>query len=694
MSFARRPGVDLPPVSVTQVTIADPDGSRVVAVASGSVESTPAVPPLVKFQAPAATLPGGGGGGAGAQVPAVRETWDVLRDDRVAAFRRTRQKQRLNQILLGQPSFAVAGFGADANRSTSPTTPPSWTQASLGLSHGSVIQPLSSSRHEQQNLNAFVSGTAPLEATAVPGSGTLYYTKLSPLQRKTYYHYPDPVQFAASPGDFNGVSASWTNTLGPSRPEYVLHGIYYSDVPATGSYFRVPIDVPERGRLVDVRVWVELYFSGSTSYASLSNLFLGLRSPHVKGFGSGHPIRNDALYPSPGKADAPHLIDTFILWEGAGTYAGVTAAKFAWDPAGERARQTWNKDFAMRTVFWDSAPVENPRHLEKVRNGSVKNAINLSGSAPNTVFGGTLNGNGLGANVPWYAMSASSNVPGTGSPPAGWLTGPGGSAVSGTEWATSGTQYGPAEIKPVYPMLDRVYCQKYDPLYWTLLNVPSPTFTSQFFSSQPRWRGDRPGLRDSQIQGRWELIVMAGSGTMEIRVRQFRLELTYDANVGVSLPRTSSARPRRGAGARGAFPRVWNVISGSGFTEDGSGNPTGDYDIWPSLIWVPANPASSVNRTFGITDDTGSVDYAVFTRPIGIMTGSDQAAARIQYLQNEFGTPYIPLSSGSTATAEFLAQLSSSVSQVDDYFNPRPAIGAGRTLWEVVRLGRRTGSIV
>lgn len=57
-------------------------------------------------------------------------------------------------------------------------------------------------------------------------------------------------------------------------------------------------------------------------------------------------------------------------------------------------------------------------------------------------------------------------------------------------------------------------------------------------------------------------------------------------------------------------------------------------------------------RTVGITDNTGSNlnDFAVFTRLSGTLadrlTGSGQGAL-YSYLHNEFGTPYIPISSGS-----------------------------------------------
>src|SRR5205085_1403595 len=72
------------------------------------------------------------------------------------------------------------------------------------------------------------------------------------------------------------------------------------------------------------------------------------------------------------------------------------------------------------------------------------------------------------------------------------------------------------------------------------------------------------------------------------------------------------------------------------------------------LVAVP----EEYGRTVGITDNTGSfTDFAVFSRITGtlqaFLTSSGHESMRRAYLRNEFGTPFIPLSSGSGESPAF-----------------------------------------
>lgn len=687
--MSQKHGIGVVKVPVAQVMYVDPDGSTVIYDVSGSSEAV-CGPALTKIQQPHGVV--------------TRETWDVLRQDRVLAFARPRQKSQLAATLLGTSSSAVVGFGSDVSRELSAITPPSWTQVAAGLNHSHASQPISASQYVSRALNAWSSGAVAVETTAVPYRQQFFYSKEQTLQKNIYYHLPSSAALGLNRSDFLGASASYTEVLGSTRPEYVLDGMYYSafgiSEAGTGSYFQVPIDVPDSGRLVDIKVWVEMFFSGTTTgsfewgdkadVGSLGNIAIALRSPTVKGFGNGHPIRNDSNYPTKKVSlrDA-WLTDSFILWEGAGVYAPSLQAirnDVNIGLPGFADRPEWMRDFAMRTVFWDSAPQQNPRHLGRIRSGELAGVGDLTASAPNAVAFG--NGVVFGNNTSWYNTSSSNGVPQSGSPPSGWLTGPGGTPAAG-EWNTSGTQRGPTHLQPLYPLLDSVFCQKLDPLsgYQTQLG----TF-NQYGTAQPRWRGYRPGLRGTEISGRWHLVIFVGLNVMAVRFRNVRLEITYDKN-RPPIRQTTRDRAGRRPGPAGFKPHIWNYISGSGFTRVSVSVGLEDIDSYPTAIWITDQPASRVNRTVGITDNTASTDYAVFTRPVGVLQGDDEAHARLSYLRNEFGTPYIPLSSGSASSSEFLTELSSSATQVYEYFNPKPSVGGKRTLSEVVRAGRRSSSL-
>lgn len=593
------------------------------------------------------------------------------------AYKNLKERDRYNRLLLGRATRAEVGQEAEANNLTA--RPPSWTQHAAGLSHAFVISALSSSQHEKQTLNARQSGTVALETSSVPASGTEYYSKRSRFVTVT-------VKVTGSSGMagttlFSAVSGarldSGSNVLTP---------------------FTVPFNITTRGKVVDVRVWVELVsVSGSEGVlGNLSVLGLALKNPNVK-FDSSMPIMNDPTLIKTGQMEAPFFRSSYLLWVGSQLDDAVLA------PVTDILdHYTWGKDRHVRTVFSDSAhPLDgnNPRNLASSHGDFFSKIIGSSvaaGYVLNSPNGATLAGN----DWPWFSdtrIQEGGSHGAVGSPPSGWLSGPGGTAAV-NEWPTTGSNYGPAVIRPMYPLLDDVLEEKCLESVLREKGYAYPEENMRDTAIAAR-RGIRPGLRGKQAHGRWELLivtqdVLSSVPVVGLNFRQARLELTIDTGEDVArqLPR------KRGIEARRA-PKPIAIVSGSYI---GAGRPdVFGYATNKFRNVVYTLPQQETSTTVGITNDTGSMtanDFAVFTRITGALAttydASSKAHARFMFLNNEFGTPFIPLSSGSglpAASELFAEDLSMSSTAIFDILNPKALIESNATMAQAVSSTRLTG---
>lgn len=345
----------------------------------------------------------------------------------------------------------------------------------------------------------------------------------------------------------------------------------------------------------------------------------------------------------------------------------------------------FDTDIDMRTIFTDSSKTSNPRHLEQLYNRASLNSIGRSAlhiekvriegayssplSSSIKLFGYTKFDPAFyqsswltGANFPWMLdgrvppgnfqgrnWSATSSL---GVPP-GWLTGPGFTANE-NEFPTTGSQIGPPDIKPVYPLLDDVYVEK--------VTYQSPTTSIEPLPSGSNRRiiGFRPGLRGTEVHGKWQLM-MANNGNFGpvggpdaipggdpregFWFRQFRLEFLIDQgeDINDSSFASRNRKYRRSSNvATHEGKRLVHIISGSAA-----------WDIGTNIVYVVQNP--EYGRSVGITSDKADTTYAVYSKITGTFAQQLSGSGRLQslessYLSNEFGTPYIPLSSGSGVT--------------------------------------------
>lgn len=353
----------------------------------------------------------------------------------------------------------------------------------------------------------------------------------------------------------------------------------------------------------------------------------------------------------------------------------------------------YDTDIDMRTVFTDSSRYTNPRNLTQLYRGTTELTPGVStlpgmlmldehsyaspfsasirllqtagvwGATAALTFRPTNSQNTQlsGANCPWmfdsrvppgifhglnYFSTITSSL-GL-SPPPGWLTGPGGTA-NVNEFPTNGANLGPADIQPVYPILDDVYVEK-------IYDQPNPTNPRALPFERNRIIGFRPGLRGTEINGTWRLMLgiagdtftgdVTGSVRAGVWFRQARLEFLVDEGEPSrdTYPSKSFRFKKHGIPKKEANKRV-AIMSGSSA-----------WDVGVNFVFVNSNP--EYGRSVGITDQSGSSQFAVFSQLTGafvdVLSGSgDLAGVRLAYLTNEFGTPYIPLSSGSGLAPSF-----------------------------------------
>lgn len=530
--------------------------------------------------------------------------------------------------------------------------------------------------HELTALNCFNSGSAPLEFTGVPASGNLYYSKVQRLQTLTV---KKTASFFDTVVPYSGVMVPVSFAAGTGSLITIVTG---SNTPSLSCSYRYPatirVDVPQSGRLVDLRVWVEIIHlsGGAGKKHPLSTLGIALRSPNVRWGGHAHPVRNDPLFidafKNPnfvtimilGSTDMEDLYfpvanfyrDSFLLWEGAGICQEGADFRGPQDAMVFTPQATflpvWDRDRSMRTIFCDGASVNNPRHLGS---GSPSGS-NYIGS-PNASQG--IN-HSFGMNVPWTSdktvFPATESYQANGSPPKGWLTAPGGVAGP-NEWPTTGVNYGAEEIKPVYPLLEGIYQRKSIgsefPLVGTIVKNAGGIDIPQ--EDPAAWNGFRPGLKGTEISGTWEILfAQAGkvgsfasneSNRIDAYFRQVRLEFVYERWNEPIARRSSTSLAQRRSGEW-----VYSRISGSGDMGRDDGSGSWDGYVSRNIATVPLQ--SEIGRSFGISLNTGSnfvADSALFVKLSGALADVSGSAPG-WLLNNRWGVPVIPASSASLIT--------------------------------------------
>jgi hypothetical protein len=344
----------------------------------------------------------------------------------------------------------------------------------------------------------------------------------------------------------------------------------------------------------------------------------------------------------------------------------------------------FDTDIDMRTIFDDSSLISNTRHLDKYfdfaneqnvgpstipgqilrRHDAYPSPFSSSINFLNNIFDQynylpiqfnlSRNNHMSGANFPWlYDERISKGAfedfqslffgQVLTSVPYGWLTG-GGGAAAVNEFPTTGSNLGPNNIQPVYPLLDDVYVEK-------LYDEPSTSSFYTFPSRHGKVIGFRPGLRGTEVHGKWKLLLgVAGDetgGTVKgnlragVFFRQFRLEFLLDKGEEVTNKSfVSKDRRFKKVVPRSLGRRLVHLLSGSA-----------SWDI--GINGVFTNASDDYGATVGISDDAGSDRFAVFSRLTGSIVDILSGSGRLEsvqgtFLHNEFGTPFIPISSGSS----------------------------------------------
>lgn len=627
------------------------------------------------------------------------------------------ERRKYSQTLLGRSGSEPNGglpycSLVDANL-TGTLGIPSWTKAYLGPNRNSafVNVALSSSDHESQVLNLFNSGTEPMESSAVPVTHSLYYSKQSQLNR---------------------IIVKLTSSQATGLIDDANFGTLVSPTASINQPLKFNFSVPVTGKLTDIKIWVEIVMLSSSNavsstgsagallwaaitgnYQPLESLGISLRSPNVSWPRHwAHPIMNDPGYNAhatltgTGANILEHTRDpqefyrdSFLIWESPALF-DTDYWTFPIFSTGNvtvgLTRQTlpvWERDWGMRTVFYDGSPISNPRFFSIITN-SVEMQANgapcVSGTWPtlNTVNPGTYQ---HGNNVPWYTDSGSwgnnsavlngYNV--AGSPPSGWLTGPGGTANPG-EWPTTGSNLGATSVRPMYPFLDPLYQGLYPPSSppskWSA-GLPAPPGIGFPYPDYQQWQGFRPGLRDTEISGTWTLMfARPPSGSVDLGesvnpwmfVRQARIEIVYSQNrggTGVSRIFSRGKSPRRGG------PRFLGVISGSDryHNSDTGASAQGCFvhSTWTTEQTTPGT-------IFGIFIGTGSApaDVALEWRLSGGVLAAASGSGPAWLTNNSYGMPAIPFVSWSLGFPIVPVPISSSVNPLSVIFPSKNLDGA------------------
>jgi hypothetical protein len=365
-----------------------------------------------------------------------------------------------------------------------------------------LLTPYSSSQHEVTRLNGLFIGDAindtHADGDAIWKSMAGRGTELSTSQ------YGGPGQLMIHPHSTRPEYYAKTYTTSTDDPRFVKY-IYSVDytlsgvIPgASGTYitpasgasestfdlnlgrlidanshdpFVVNIPVSKRGKIRDVKVWVEAVHrnrSGDTN-SGLQGLQISLVSPNVK-FPGAYPLWNmpgasDFQYDgNPNITGTDNLVNgtfsrrvpsiftsgAYVLWDG---HKASPALKYAADNLGlQNDYHEFDSDIDMRTIFTDSSQNDNPRSrirvfpsASDVHPGAATNlsATLIYGLKPlsyywspsnfaQRYYSGTFSWSGIsaslsGAVVPWFVDPRLSpglmNQTVVGVPPDGWVTG-------------------------------------------------------------------------------------------------------------------------------------------------------------------------------------------------------------------------------------------------------------------------------
>lgn len=409
-----------------------------------------------------------------------------------------------------------------------------------------------------------------------------------------------------------------------------------------------------------------------------------------------------------------YLISSGALQISFGTFKGAISSS----TRNKSLYHSFNTDVDMRTVFTDGSKISNPRHnrISENKFSAVKLINEFSYASPSSKsleifkhlsyneYYPLFNTDNYmsGTNNPWFIDSGTTpgwlsgknysfatasdgsiitNTTGSASVPDGWLTGPNKTAAV-NEWPTKGMSLGPNDIRPVYPLLDDVWVEK-------VIDQPSLTSVQAFPTVHKKLVGFRPGLRGTEVHGKWKLMIgnnadwngsiMVGGTLDGFWFRQLRLEFLLDQGEETtwkSFPSKNSRFKKSGNISSRPGQRLFEVISGSAA-----------WDIGTNYIFV--SQPEDHGRSYGISANDETTDFAVIASITGsyynILSGSGKLSeVQSTFLNNEFGTPYIPLSSGSAEIPSYnpftVDEITKSNQLFNDILNPKTLTPNDNTL--------------
>ena len=377
---------------------------------------------------------------------------------------------------------------------------------------------------------------------------------------------------------------------------------------------------------------------------------------------------------------------------------------------------SFNTDIDIRTIFSDSSKNSNPRHnlfvnnkpwqtfklsdISKYYSPLISVSKDLFKFKDLHVYYDTDNFM-TGSNFPWmldtsslpgnfvgrsYSIATASdgtyitNTTGSASVPDGWLTGLNKTAAL-NEWPTNGISLGPNDIKPVYPLLDDVYVEK-------VYDIPSLTSTASFPTDHKQLIGFRPGLRGTEVHGKWKLMIgnnadwngsaMVGGVRDGFWFRQLRLEFLLDQGESESIktiPSKNSRFRKSGSVTKPGF-KLYEIVSGSAA-----------WDIGTNYVYT-VQP-EEYGRSYGISSNEEDADFSVKCSITGAFYDILSASGKLSevessFLNNEFGTPYIPLSSGSAEIPSYnpftTEEIKNNVRVFNEVLNPKTLVPRDNTL--------------
>lgn len=433
----------------------------------------------------------------------------------------------------------------------------------------------------------------------------------------------------------------------------------------------ISVQVSERGQIRDIRTWVEFVHDANdpaltASYTGfgLQGIQIALKSPNTS-FYSAHPLWNSSIARSlplrtsngmePQYYQVPKLLqNSYLLWAGHEVENGLSDTIVT-----SSFYHEFDHDIHMRTVFWDGSTYANPRDLTRLFPSANTIAVGdpLDYDTLLDIYASPTSGaisfafqtmtNSLTCSAaPWMLdnristgsvfISEVVKAIVSGSPPPGWLTG------DPAEFLTSGSNLGPPNIRPVYPLLDDVLVRK--------AYIQQATVTGAFSLPQAHGLivGSRPGLRGTQVSGTWNVSFgsvadsyttsYAANSLAGVWLRQVRLEFVIDTGIGTFefIPSRSRKWSKSTLVPGHDGPQNIGIISGSSA-----------WDVGVGII--QRSQEQEYGRTVSITSDKSATSFAVMSFLSGALNDSlnAQGVSSAPWFigGNGFGTPYIPDSS-------------------------------------------------